>query len=610
MNTELVRVLLEKAATLPSESGVYRMHDKDENIIYIGKAKNLKNRVSSYFRSVNRHSPKVYRMVESISDFDYIVTDSEFEALILECSLIKLHSPRYNILLKDDKGYHYIKVSNEPYPRITSELQREDDGAMYLGPYMSGLVVRETVDEVNQAFMLPTCKLKFPEDFRKHRPCLNYHIKRCMGVCTGRFSESYYNQLIAEAVDYIKGGAEPLIKSLTKRMEAESEALNFERAAYYRDRISAISKIGDSQKVIEFNHKSLDCIASVTAEDRVYFALLMFREHRLVDKQIFSFELVESVSIALTQFVAGYYTGRSDIPHEIFLDGEYEDIALLEQLLSQKAERKVKITVPKRGSGKELVQMAKNNAAQEVSRKTARTGREIVACDELGKVLSIPSPRYIEAYDISNFGSATIVGAMVVFEHGRPLKRAYKRFIIKQQQTTDDYSAMREMLTRRFKHLTDSHEPDRYFATTPDLILIDGGLGHLAVAQQVLGEYGLKIPVFGMVKDSKHRTRAIAADDTELAISTNRTVFSLVTAIQDEVHRSTIRFSRERHTSRSFESSLTSVQGIGKAKAQLLMESFRTIETMHSQSVESLKTAGRLSQSTAEQLYSFLHQED
>ena len=610
LDMERLEQLRKKTLTLPLEPGVYRMRGKGGEIIYIGKAKSLKNRVSSYFRSVEKHHPKVYRMVENVQDFDYIVTDSEFEALVLECSLIKLHRPKYNILLKDDKGYSYIKITKEDYGRITAEKQKSDDGALYLGPYMSGLVVKETVDEAVKAFRLPTCGRSFPADIRKARPCLNYHIKQCMGVCTGRVSVGEYREAMQEAMDFIKNGGSQSMESLQRKMEQAAEALDFEKAARCRDRIHAIQRVTDQQKVVAYNHKSLDVIAAVQAEDTVYLAVLIFRDGRLRDKRSYSFDFFESVENVLEGFLLGRYDGGDDLPAELFLDRDLPGREMVSRLLGEQNGKKLTITVPQKGQPMQLVEMARNNAAQELSQRVSRTGKELTACDQLGRMLGLPAtPLYIEAYDISHIGGQTIVGGMVVFEKGRPQKKLYKRFTIKEQQGPDDYAAMEEMLTRRFARLL-AQEGDVGFRTRPDLLLIDGGEGHVGVAKTVLERLGLEIPVFGMVKDSRHRTRAIAQQGGEIAISQSRGVFALVTAIQDEVHRYSIEYSRSSHRKSGMATRLLAVEGIGEARANALFKAFKTYKAMTEATQEELATVKGMNTAAAQALYNFLHEKD
>jgi len=614
LNMDKVALLRKKAASLPLEPGVYIMKNAKNEIIYIGKAKLLRNRVSSYFRSVEKHLVKVYRMVEHVEDFDYIVCDSEFEALVLECSLIKLHTPKYNILLKDDKGYHYIRISGGDFPRITAEKQQSDPSSVYLGPYTSSVVVRETVEEANKAFLLPVCSRRFPEDFGKHRPCLNYHIKQCMGVCSGKISKSAYMEAFNGALDFIKGGSAATVAFLTEKMLEASEALDFEKAARFRDRINAINKITEKQKVIEYNHKSLDVIAAVCGEDTVFISLLILRNGRLRDKQDFSFDFFESTDNVLSEFILSYYSSCEDMPSEIFLPFSLTDEDIISRLLSEKSRKKVTLTVPLKGQSLKLVEMAQNNAAQAVAIRSGRTGREMAALDELGRLLALPAPpAYIEAYDISNFGSQTIVGGMVVIENGRPNKKLYKHFTISGQDAPDDYAAMYQMLSRRFARLVGADKSpcgkaaSDGFERTPDLLLIDGGSGHVQTAQRVLENFGLSIPVFGMVKDSRHRTRAISAGDREIAINASRSVFSLVTSIQDEVHRFSIDYSRKKHKTSSFILRLTEAEGIGRERAKQLYRRFKTFKAISEATVEELAQVQGMNLPAAKSLYRFLH---
>lgn len=611
MNEQKLEEMRIKTLTLPQEPGVYRMRGKNGEIIYIGKAKSLKNRVSSYFRSVDKHQMKVYRMVENVWDFDYIVTDSEFEALVLECSLIKLHRPKYNILLKDDKGYSYIKISGGDYGRITAEKQKTEGDGAYLGPYMSGLVVKETVDEAVKAFRLPSCSRRFPEDIRKGRPCLNYHIKQCMGVCTGRISREAYGEALGEAVDFIKNGGAQSVPILTAKMEVAAETLDFEKAARYRDRINAINRITDQQKVIAYNHKSLDVVAAVQGEDTVYLAVLVFRDGRLRDKRSYSLDYFESMDTVLEGFILSYYDGGTDLPAELFLDREFAGSELAAQLLSQSNGKKLTITVPQRGQSLQLVEMARNNAAQEYSQKSNRTGKELAAADQLGRILGLSAtPLYIEAYDISNIGGQTIVGGMVVFEKGRPQRKYYKRFTIRDQLEPDDYAAMDQMLMRRFGRYLEEDGKDEGFKKLPDLLLIDGGAAHVGVAKSVLERLGLSIPVFGMVKDSRHRTRAISAGNAEIAISQNRSVFSLVTSIQDEVHRYSIEYSRGKHRKTGMTTRLLAIEGIGEGRSAALFRHFKTYKAMTEATVDELAAVKGMTAKAAGNLYTFLHEQD
>lgn len=613
MEMQKIAELRKKANTLPMEPGVYLMRDRRGEIIYVGKAKKLKNRVTSYFRGVEHHLPKVYRMVEQVQDFDYIVTDSEFEALVLECSLIKLHSPKYNILLKDDKGYHYVCVTKEPYPRIKLAMQKADDGNEYIGPFVSSMVVKQTVEEANRVFLLPTCRRKFPEDFGKERPCLNFHIHQCMGVCRGKITPEAYREVLDEALQFIRSGGVQSVEVLTERMQQAAEALDFERAARYRDRISAIRRITEQQKVIEFPHESLDVLGWVQGEDKIYCSLLVLREGRLRDKKDFSFDCMAEPEEIVTEFLLSYYMQAEAAPAEVFLDRELPDRALLEQLLREHRGKKIQFTVPQRGESRKLCQMAQNNAAQELARDTNRTGREIAALTELGRLLGLSHPPdYIEAFDISNIGGSTIVGGMTVFRRGRPEKRLYKKFTIRDMAAPDDYAAMEQMLSRRLTHYKEAAENGKKdgFETLPDLWLIDGGAGQVAAAKKAAAQFGVEIPIFGMVKDDRHRTRAIRAENEEIAIRSSQSVFRLITAIQDETHRYAISFSRKKHRKTGFASVLTGVPGIGEQRAAKLLKHFKSMAAVKAADEEALAAAPGMTRPAAEALYRYLHPAD
>lgn len=601
--------LREKSLLLPHEPGVYIMRNQKGEIIYIGKAKNLRNRVSSYFRSVDKHTPKVYRMVENVVVFDYIVTGSEFEALVLECSMIKLNKPKYNILLKDDKGYNYIRISNEPYPRITAEKQlTAGDGAKILGPFMSSLVATQTVEETNRIFMLPTCRRKFPEDFRKERPCLNYHIKRCMGVCTGKITQSQYRDIIEQCEAFISTGGHHTVKRLEQEMQKAAEQMNFERAAQLRDRIRAIQRITEHQNVVFVKAGNQDVVALVQSGGNCIASILKIRERRLVDKLDFELGEVDELEETRQEFLISYYSTQEEIPKDISIDGGCADQELVEKFLSEKAGRQVQIRLPERGERASLVEMARKNAAETLSRKMERTGKEVVALDELARLLSLPTPPvYIESYDISNMGSDTVVAGMVVFENGRPLKSAYRKFNIKTIEGTDDYGSMREIISRRFARWEEEKESNEGFGRLPDLILLDGGKGHVNAVAPVLEDFGLDIPLFGMVKDKKHRTRAIATNGGEIAIQSSRSAFTLLSQIQDEVHRFSITHMKKRHSKTTFHSYLTQVPEIGPARAKGLLRHFKTQKALSEASVEQFLEVKGMSKSAATNLYEALH---
>lgn len=600
---ERIEYLQKKARELTTSPGVYLMKDRTGKVIYVGKAKVLTNRVRSYFRTGAKHDEKVRKMVENVYDFDYIVTDSEFEALVLECSLIKQYNPKYNILLKDDKGYHYIQVTNEPFPRISAAKQKNDHDR-FLGPYTSSYSVKQAVEEANRVFLLPSCRRKFPEDFKKARPCLNFHIKKCMGVCQGRYSEDEYQEIICQALDYIKTGSVQSVQELTRQMEAAAEALDFEKAAHLRDRIRAIERIAQTQKIITGDEKNQDVIAGAQNYDMAAFVVLKFRGGRLTDKETFVLPDTFDLAGARNEFITRYYAGNQDIPKLVTLDEPVDDLELLHRWLSSLAGRSVTIAVPQRGEQKKLTLMAMNNASEQLSDRVGRTGREVAALDELARLLGLPAaPYYIEAYDISNLGDSGIVAGMVVFENGRPLKSAYKRFALKDMAGADDYASMKQVLTRRLNRYQEEKDSGEGFGRLPDLILLDGGKGHVSTVEPLIREMGFTIPVFGMVKDDKHRTRAIATDGGEIAISANRSAFTMVTRIQDEVHRFAISYQRKVHKKSSFQLELTKINGIGEKKAIKLITAFKTKEALKSATLQELQKAAGVPAQTAQELY-------
>lgn len=630
MDNPRLEYLREKVKKLPLQPGIYIMKDKKGQIIYIGKAKALKNRVSSYFRSVEKHTPKVYRMVENVWDFEYIVTSSEFEALVLECSFIKQHTPKYNILLKDDKGYHYIRVGGGEYGKITACHQPQKDGARYLGPYISGYVVKQTVDEVNKVFLLPTCNRNFPQEIGKQRPCLNYHIKQCMAPCSGKISPQEYAEALEEAVSFLKGSSANIQKILTQKMMQAAEAMQYEKAARYRDRIRAIQGLAENQKVVSIRYEEEDVIALVQSSVKCCAVVLQFRDYRLVDKEYFMLDelsefaqnasLTDSKEQAVepmmqelrTQFVLRYYDMKQQVPKAVVLDGPPSCQQELEEYLCQKAQRSVQLLLPQKGDQMKLLQMAKENASQQIAEQTRRTSREISALDELARLLGLHQvPNYIEAYDISNIGSETIVAGMVVFEGGRPLKGAYRKFSVRSVVgKPDDYASMREVLTRRLERYEQHKQEGVGFGRLPDLILLDGGRGHVAAVKPLVRQMGFDIPIFGMAKDDRHRTRTIATEEGELSVSSFRAAFDLLTSIQDEVHRFSIGYSRSKHASRAMESVLRSVEGIGEKRAKNLFLRFRTLKAMEAATVEQLEETPGMTHLTALNLYRYLHEND
>lgn len=604
-----------KTAALTSSPGVYIMKNKAEKILYIGKAKNLKNRVTSYFRDHPDHTVKTAKMVSQVYDYDFIVTASEYEALILECSLIKQHQPPYNILLKDDKGYHYIRISKGTYPRITAEVNTEGEGE-YLGPYMSGFTTKQTVNTVNRMFRLPTCNRAFPAQFGKQRPCLNFHIGQCMGVCTGKISAGVYQEALADAVRFIKNGGDKTIPVLEQRMQEAAERLAFEEAARIRDRIAAIRKAGEHQDIMDAVRVDTDAVGIAETGTATAISVLIYRGGRLYDQSSFLISADALSEHPLDDFLPQYYATRTgiDLPKVILVEQMPQENELLSDLLAKRAGHSVSVEQPQKGLRHRLVMMAKQNALEKLSIQAGRTGKELLAVEELGRILGLPKPPMrIEAYDISNLSSASMVAGMVVFESGRPLKSAYRRFSIQEIDIQNDYASMQEVIRRRLteyrKAQEESDETARAlnaFAVLPDLILLDGGKGHVAAIAPILEEFALPVPLFGMVKDQKHRTRAIATNGGEIALRDKQAAFALVTRIQDEVHRFAITYMKAKHKKNTYTLTLTQVKGVGEKKAQKLLLTYKTRTQLKAASIEELaKTAG-INLETAAELHSVI----
>lgn len=603
-------VLRKKAMALPLLPGVYIMHNKNGEIIYIGKAKALKNRVSQYFGSQNNHAEKVRRMVDNVDDFEYIITDSEFEALILECSLIKQHTPKYNILLKDDKGYSYIRVSEGDWSKISYVLQKKDDGATYIGPYKSSYYVKSAVEAANKIFMLPTCSRRFPQDFRKGRPCLNYHIKQCMAPCTGRVKLKDYRESVQQALDFLKGGSSNSIKQLTEEMEQAAENLEFERAARIRDKISAVKKMSDKQKVVSNKVLDQDVIASFSNDGKTCFQVFRFEGGRLFDRESFIFDSGDSDTES-EEFILRYYTLRNDVPKNIALDAAFDGIESVAEWLSQKRGNKVNITVPQRGEQARLVAMCRSNAAETLAQKKGATVREFSVLEDLQKLLGLSKlPEYIECYDISNLAGTENVAGMIVYKNGKPYKSAYKKFKIKGFEGQDDYASMAEVLSRRFDEYYNSDDSSEGFGKLPDLILLDGGKGQVNTVKQVLKSMQIDVPLFGLVKDDKHRTRAVTGDGGEIAISANRALFTFLSKMQDEVHRFAVGYHHARRKKSTFKSSLTEIDGVGAVRAKNLLKYFRTIENISKADLTELKNAPKMTNDTALAVYRYFHTDE
>ncbi len=605
--------LRQKAMQLPLTPGVYIMHDSSGEIIYIGKAKALKNRVSQYFGSERNHDAKVRRMVSNVDWFEYILTDSEFEALVLESSLIKQHQPKYNILLKDDKGYCYIRVSGGDWPRLSAVLQKEEDGAKYIGPYLSFWSIRETVDAARKIFKLPDCNKKFPRDIGKSRPCLNFYIDQCCAPCRGKVSGEDYNEAFQQALDFVKGGSGTSVRELTKRMEQAAEDLDFELAARLRDRINAIQKLRDRQKVVESKVPEQDVIALAQGESQTAFEVFRFTGGKLTDRESFLTEGTGSDPEARSEFLRQYYAIRDRIPPVVTLDGPCDGQELTARWLTERRGRTVRINVPQKGSQKQLVEMCHNNAAEYLAQRSGLSGRDASALDELRRLLGLEkTPAYIECYDISNLQGGENVAGMVVFENGRPLKAAYRRFKIKTVEGQDDYGSMREVIERRFNEYREKRQEgdDTGFGRLPDLILLDGGRGHVNAVQPVLDRMGIAVPLYGLVKDDKHRTRAIAVSGGEIGITSTRKAFTLLSTIQDEVHRFAIGYHRQQRKKTAISSTLLGIEGVGPARAKALLKHFKTVAAVGEAELEELERAPGMTKPAARRVFDYFHGEN
>lgn len=610
MNPKM-KILRKKAMSLPLLPGVYIMKNADGEIIYIGKAKALKNRVSQYFGSQNRHPVKVRKMVENVDRFDYIVTGSEFEALVLECSLIKQHSPKYNILLKDDKGYSYIRISEGEYRKISAVFNKKDDGSEYIGPYLSSYSVRQSVDAANKIFKLPQCNKVFPRDFGKSRPCLNYYISQCCGLCTGKIKKSDYDEAVDGAIAFLKGDSRDIIADLRVKMEKAAEELDFEQAAKLRDRINSIERIKEKQKVVYKSVEEQDVFATADIDGSVCLAVLRFSNGRLFDSEHFFFDDPGDKKGMRSDFITSYYSMRDNIPKRVTVDGEVADRELLEQWLSEKKGKKVTVFVPARGEQLEIVNMCRKNAEEKLAIKKGRTGREIAVLDELKDLLGLKkTPEYIESYDISHTAGQDSVAGMIVFKGGKPYRKAYKRFSIKSFDGNDDYRAMNEVLTRRFSEYEKSKDSTEGFGKLPDIILLDGGVGQVHAVEPVLREFGLKIPLFGMVKDNRHRTRAISGDGGEIAINSKRQVFTLVSEIQNEVHRFSVAYHHQKHAKRGLSLSLTEIEGVGEKRASALLKYFKTMTAIKNAEVDELSKAPGITSAVAQNIYDYYRTKD
>ena len=608
----------EELKKLPGKPGVYIMHGEKDEIIYVGKAVSLKNRVRQYFQSSRNKGAKIDQMVTHITRFEYIVTDSELEALVLECNLIKEHRPKYNTMLKDDKTYPFIKVTvNEPYPRVLFSRTMKKDKAKYFGPYTSSTAVKDVIELVRKIYMVRSCNRNLPRDCGKDRPCLYYHMKQCTAPCQGNVSEEAYKQNIGQVLHFLNGNYKETIDQLTEKMMAASEEMRFEDAAGYRDLINSIRRIGERQKITTYGEEDRDIIAvamdeseDLREQDAVVQVFFM-RGGRLIGRDHFFLRVARGDTKAqvLSSFLKQFYAGTPFIPAEIMMQTEIEDGEIIEDWLTARRKQRVHIRVPKKGTKEKLVELAKENAWMVLSKDRERIkreeGRTIGAVKEIEDWLGLKDIVRMEAYDISNISGFESVGSMVVYEKGKPKRSDYRKFKIKWVQGPNDYASMEEVLTRRFTH--ESKGEYDSFSILPDLILMDGGRGQVNIARKVLGELGIDIPVCGMVKDDNHRTRGVYFNNVEIPIDTSGEGFHLVTRIQDEAHRFAIEYHRSLRSKEQVHSVLDDIPGIGETRRKALMRRFRSVENIRDASVEELSQTESMNVQSAEAVYQFFH---
>lgn len=599
--------LKDKALSLPYAPGVYIMRDKGNTVIYVGKAKKLKNRVSQYFQDTASHSPKTKLMVSKIDHFDVLVAASEFEALVLECSLIKRYMPKYNILLKDDKGYPYIRLNmKDAYPVMTLESRIRQDGASYFGPYGSRSVTNDIIAAIRGTLKLPGCRKQFPRDVGKERPCLNYHMNQCAGWCQSAVTQESYHATMEQARQLLSGNFKQVAEEIRTQMQAAAENLEFELAASLRDRLNAVEALGQKQLVTALSLADMDAIGYAQTEAKACFAVLHFSGGNLLDKDYEIFPVLEDSNAAVASLIKQYYLSRGIAPKTVLLPFAMEDGALFSQLLEQTYGRKTHLRVPQRGDNVRLVELAVKNAFEEAQRATSREEKISGTLTLLGKMLGIAPPRRMESFDISNIAGTDIVAGMVVFEDGKPKKSDYKHFKVEALADQDDYASMRQVVRRRLVHY---QAGDKGFEKAPDLLLIDGGVAHAAVAVEVLKELGLTIPVFGMVKDDRHRTRAlVTAQGQEIAIDAQQAVFALIGNIQEETHRFAITYHRKLRSKRLRYSQLDAIPGIGPKRKQELLKTFKSLTAIGNASLGELEHI--LPRDAALAVYQHFHQSD
>ena len=607
----------EELKKLPGKPGVYIMHDEKDNIIYVGKAISLKNRVRQYFQSSRNKGAKIEQMVTHIRRFEYIVTDSELEALVLECNLIKEYRPKYNTMLMDDKAYPFIKVTvEEPFPRVMLARKMVKDKSKYFGPYTSAGAVKDTIELIRKLYQIRSCNRKLPRDIGKERPCLNYRIHQCKAPCQGYISQEEYRESVNEVIHFLNGNYDIILKELEERMEEASEALEFEKAIEYRELLTSVQKIAQKQKITDTAGEDRDILAVAVEEEEAVVQVFFIRGGRLIGRDHFYLKIAkgETQSEILSSFIKQFYAGTPYIPPRLMLPEEIEDLAVIEEWLTKRRGHRVRLIVPKKGTKEKLVELAKKNAQLVLSTDKERLkreeGRTIGAVKELEKLLGLTGIVRMEAYDISNTNGFESVGSMVVYEKGRPKRNDYRKFKIKGVQGADDYASMEEVLTRRFEHgLREKEEGKEMggFTLFPDLILMDGGKGQVNVALRVLDKLRLNIPVCGMVKDDSHRTRGLYYQNEEISIDKDSESFKLITRIQDEAHRFAITFHRQLRSQGQVHSILDDIPGVGPARRKDLMRHFENIEAIKNATVEQLKELPSMNEKSAMDVYNFFH---
>lgn len=611
-------IIEEELKKLPAKPGVYIMHGEKDEIIYVGKAISLKNRVRQYFQSSRNKGAKIERMVTHITRFEYIITDSELEALVLECNLIKEHRPKYNTMLKDDKSYPFIKVTvNEPYPRVLFARRMKKDKVRYFGPYTSGGAVKDVIELVRKLYQVRSCNRNLPRDTGKDRPCLYYHMKQCKAPCQGYISQEEYRKNINKVIKFLNGDFQDTISELMEKMQKASEEMRYEDAMEYRDLIRSIEKIGERQKITGYGQEDRDIIAVAMDESEdlrdqdAVVQVFFIRDGKLIGRDHFYLRVAkgDTKSQVLSSFLKQFYAGTPFIPSEIMLQSEIEDAEIIEEWLTTRRKQKVHIRVPKKGTKEKLVELALENARMVLSKDRERIkreeGRTIGAVHEVEEWLGLKNVVRMEAYDISNISGFESVGSMVVYEKGRPKRSDYRKFKIKWVQGPNDYASMEEVLTRRFTH--ESNGEFDSFARLPDLILMDGGRGQVNIALKVLNDLGIRIPVCGMVKDDHHRTRGLYFNNVEIPIDTSSEGFRLITRIQDEAHRFAIEYHRSLRSKEQVHSILDDIPGIGDTRRKALLRKFKSVENIRDASEEELAQTESMNAGSARQVYEFFH---